>query len=135
MSKPTSISRARQKALGNLSPFEFKDELINLAQEAEREDTAQFLNAGLGNLNWICTTPRDAFGTLLRFGLEESRRDVSLPVPDRMLRCSERIVHEFIAQEMCAGRPPEGKFDLFAVDMRKPIRRSADILGKRPKPT
>ena len=28
------------------------------------------------------------------------------PVPDRMLRCTERIVHEYLAQEMCAGRCP-----------------------------
>jgi aspartate 4-decarboxylase len=38
------------------------------------------------------------------------------PVPDRMLRCTERIVHEYLVQEMCAGKPPAGKFDLFAVE-------------------
>ena len=38
------------------------------------------------------------------------------PVPDRMLRCTERIVHEFLVQEMCAGRPPAGRFDIFAVE-------------------
>ena len=61
------------------SAVQFKDELIKLAQSAERAGTAQFLNAGRGNPNWICTTPRDAFATLLRFGLEESRRGVSRP--------------------------------------------------------
>jgi aspartate 4-decarboxylase len=180
MPKPHSVSRARQKALLKLSPFELKDELIKLAEEAERDDVAQFLNAGRGNPNWICTTPRDAFGTLLRFGLEESRRTIDLPdlglqiaktrglamrfeiflktnskapgikllrdtwqwglqklkfdpdtfayelaqgiigdlypVPDRMLRCCERIVHEFIAREMCNSRPPKGRYDLFAVE-------------------
>jgi aspartate 4-decarboxylase len=180
MSNPSSVPRARQKALLKLSPFELKDELIKLARDAERDDIAQFLNAGRGNPNWICTTPRDAFGTLLRFGLEESRRGVSLPdlgrkiakspgiarrfvqflganpkapgikllrdtwrlgvgelkfdpvafahelaegiigdmypVPDRMLRCCERIVYEFLVKEMCADRPPKGKFDLFAVE-------------------
>jgi aspartate 4-decarboxylase len=137
------------------------------------------LNAGRGNPNWVCTTPREAFGTLLRFGIEETRRGVSVPdlgrmpekagiatrfaafldanptapgakllrdsfdygvntlkldpdtfahelaegiigdmypVPDRMLRCTERIVHEYLAQEMCGGRPPAGRFDLFAVE-------------------
>lgn len=180
MPKPTSTSRARQKALLKLSPFELKDELIKLAEGAERDSAAQFLNAGRGNPNWICTTPRDAFGTLLRFGLEESRRGVNIPdlgrqiarshgltgrfeeflkqnpkapgikllretwdygikklkfnseafayelaqgiigdmypVPDRMLRCCERIVHEFLNLEMCDGRPPAGRFDLFAVE-------------------
>lgn len=38
------------------------------------------------------------------------------PVPDRMLVHCERIVHEFLAKEMCNGRPPSGKFDLFAVE-------------------
>jgi aspartate 4-decarboxylase len=180
MTKRASTTRAHQKALLKLSPFELKDELIKLAQVAERDQTAQFLNAGRGNPNWICTTPRDAFGTLLHFGLEESRRGVSIPdlgrqiakrpglgqrfeeflkansnapgikllretweygigklkfdadafayelaqgiigdlypVPDRMLRHCERIVHEYLDQEMCDKRPPAGKFDIFAVE-------------------
>ena len=33
------------------------------------------------------------------------------PVPGRMLRCCERIVHEFLGKEMCDSRPPAGKFD------------------------
>jgi aspartate 4-decarboxylase len=180
MPKKASTARAHQKALLKLSPFELKDELIKLARVAERDDVARFLDAGRGNPNWICTTPRDAFGTLLRFGLEESRRGVPIPdagrqiaktpglaarfedflksnpkapgikllrdtwdwgvkklkfdpeafayelgqgiigdlypVPGRMLRCCERIVHEFLAREMCDGRPPAGKFDIFAVE-------------------
>src|SRR4051812_32687386 len=79
MPKPSSTPRAHQKALLKLSPFELKDELIKLAEIVERDQTAQFLNAGRGNPNWICTTPRDAFGTLLRFGLEESRRGINIP--------------------------------------------------------
>jgi len=178
-SKP-STSRAEQRELLKLSPFELKDKLIALAAEGERESNLQLLNAGRGNPNWICTTPREAFGTLLRFGIEESRRGLDIipdagrmpqksgiagrfaafltthqdapgakllrasfeygvktlgfdadafvheltegiigcmyPVPDRMLRCTERIVHEFIAQELCAGKPPAGRFDLFAVE-------------------
>jgi len=38
------------------------------------------------------------------------------PVPDRMLSMSERIVHKYLEQEMCAGSPPSGKFDLFATE-------------------
>ncbi|MGC4071477.1 MAG: hypothetical protein QM760_02950 [Nibricoccus sp.] len=174
MAKKTSVSRAHQKALLKLSPFELKDELIKLAEVAEREQIAQFLNAGRGNPNWICTTPRDAFGTLLRFGIEESRRGVGAipdlgrqiakspglakrfeeflaanndapgikllretwnfglktlkfdadafayelaqgiigdmyPVPDRMLRCCERIVHAYLDKEMCGNKPPARK--------------------------
>jgi aspartate 4-decarboxylase len=177
--KKTSIGRAEQKALLKLSPFELKDKLISLAAETEREGDIQMLNAGRGNPNWLCTTPREAFGTLLRFGIEETRRGIDLPdlgrmpqklglakrfndfldrnknapgahllrdafqygvktlkfdadtyaheltegiigcmypVPDRMLRCTERIVHEFLAQEMCGGKMPPGQFDLFAVE-------------------
>jgi aspartate 4-decarboxylase len=177
--KKFSTSRAEQKELLKLSPFELKDKLISLADESERESDAQMLNAGRGNPNWICTTPREAFGTLLRFGIEESRRGISIPdagrmpekkgiagrfdafldankaapgakllrdsfdygvktlkfdpdafvhefaegiigcmypVPDRMARCNERIVHEFLIQEMCAGKPPAGRFDIFAVE-------------------
>ena len=31
------------------------------------------------------------------------------PMPDRMLNCSETIVHKYLAEEMCAGQPPKGK--------------------------
>jgi len=173
MTKKSSTTRAHQKALLKLSPFELKDELIQLAKVAERDDVARFLDAGRGNPNWICTTPRDAFGTLLRFGLQESRRDTTIPdagrqialtpglarrfeaflndnpkapgikllhdtweygikklkfnpdafayelaqgiigdlcpVPGRMLRCCEAIVHEFLVREMSDRRPPAGK--------------------------
>lgn len=177
---PATTTRAHQKALLKLSPFELKDELIDLAEDAERDEIAKFLNAGRGNPNWVCTTAREAFGTLLRFGIEEARRGVNIPdlgkkissepgiakryeqflennlkapgikllretwsyavndlkldpdgfayelaegimgdmypVPDRMLKCCERIVHEYLAQEMCNGRAPKGKYDLFAVE-------------------
>ncbi|MCG3113778.1 MAG: bifunctional aspartate transaminase/aspartate 4-decarboxylase [Candidatus Manganitrophus sp. SB1] len=177
-SNPTA-SRAEQRALLKLSPFELKDTLISLAAENEKESDIQMLNAGRGNPNWLCTTPREAFGTLLQFGIEESRREIDLPdagrmpqkkgaatrfasflethkdapgatllsdafnhgiktlkfdpdtfahelsegiigcmypVPDRMLRCTERIVHEYLVRELCAGKPPAGRYDLFAVE-------------------
>src|SRR5512136_2243602 len=79
-----STGRAEQKALLKLSPFELKDKLISLATVTERESDAQMLNAGRGNPNWLCTTPREAFGTLLRFGIEESRRNINIPDAGRM---------------------------------------------------
>jgi len=179
MNRRSRTTRAEQRALLALSPFELKDKLIGLAQTGTRRSTAQFLNAGRGNPNWICTTPREAFATLLQFALHESKRvwdapDLGgmpervgiakrfsafldrnnkaagakllrdaiaygvnklnfdsdafvheladgitgdmYPVPDRMLVCAERIVHQYLLQEMCAGRSPKGKFDLFAVE-------------------
>jgi aspartate 4-decarboxylase len=38
------------------------------------------------------------------------------PVPDRMLRCVEKIVHAYLVKEMCAGKAPESRFDLFATE-------------------
>lgn len=38
------------------------------------------------------------------------------PSPDRMLVHAESIVHEYLIQEMSGGKPPSGKFDLFAVE-------------------
>ncbi len=36
------------------------------------------------------------------------------PVPDRMLRGAEKVVHEYIVREL--GAPPSGRYDLFAVE-------------------
>lgn len=39
------------------------------------------------------------------------------PVPVRMLRGCEKIVHDYLIQEMCAGKPSHsGRYDLFAVE-------------------
>lgn len=38
------------------------------------------------------------------------------PVPDRMLKHAEAIVHDYLMQEMCNNQPPKGKYDLFAVE-------------------
>ncbi|WP_233609901.1 aspartate 4-decarboxylase [Corallococcus sp. AB049A] len=169
------------RELRKLSPFELKDELLQVADEAVRTREAVMLNAGRGNPNWIATTPREAFFLLGQFALAESRRawDVpgvglggmprspgiarrlhdfldasddepavqllrgalthgehtlgfhpdrfvweltdavigdNYPVPDRMLPHAERIVQEYLARELFAGRPPSGRFDLFAVE-------------------
>ncbi len=38
------------------------------------------------------------------------------PVPDRMLTCSETIVHKYLEQELCGGNLSPGKFELFATE-------------------
>jgi aspartate 4-decarboxylase len=38
------------------------------------------------------------------------------PVPDRILKHNERIVHAYLDQEMCGNKPPRGHFDIFAVE-------------------
>jgi aspartate 4-decarboxylase len=175
-----SITRARQRELEELSPFELKDALIKLAGENSEQNATAMLNAGRGNPNWIATEPREAFFLLGRFGLAEARlawdewegiggmpakpgiseRYVAFlaehrhepgadllrksldyatdtlglaadafvheladgvigdnyPVPDRMLRCAEKIVHQYLVKEMCGGEPPKQPYDLFATE-------------------
>lgn len=168
-----------EKIYGKISPFEFKNKLINLA-EGQREKSAHtLLDAGRGNPNWTAATPREAFFMFGMFAVEETRRvwndgdlagmpqkdgiykrlcdylekhedmhgvallkDIieygvkregfdadawvfeladaiigdNYPVPDRMLIHSEKIVHEYLVQELCYNKPPVGKFNIFAVE-------------------
>lgn len=63
-----------EKVYGKISPFEFKNKLINLA-EGQREKSAHtLLDAGRGNPNWTAATPREAFFTFGMFAVEETRR-------------------------------------------------------------
>ena len=62
-----------------LSPFEIKDELINLAKKTSRVTQSAFLNAGRGNPNWIATTPREGFFLLGQFAVTESKRVMEHP--------------------------------------------------------
>lgn len=174
-------SKAREKTLEALSPFEIKNELIALAEEGAKKQTHIMLNAGRGNPNWIATVPREAFFTFGTFALNECRRNMNepegmagivqdktgiakrfesflkankkapgvgllkstyqygvkqhkfnadgwvremveacigfnYPVPDRMLKHMEAIVHDYLVQEMCANKAPKVNYDLFAVE-------------------
>ena len=40
----------------------------------------------------------------------------SYPVPDRMLVHCEQVVRDYLVKELCNGRPPRGRYDLFAVE-------------------
>lgn len=52
-----------------LSPFELKDQLIKLADEAFK---GEVLNAGRGNPNFLATLPRRVFNLIGKFAIEES---------------------------------------------------------------
>lgn len=54
---------------GKISPFEFKDKLIEVAKKNRKT----ILDAGRGNPNWIATTPREAFFTFGQFAISESK--------------------------------------------------------------
>jgi aspartate 4-decarboxylase len=62
-----------------LSPFEIKDELINLAKSNSKRTQTAFLNAGRGNPNWVATTPREGFFLLGQFAITESKRVMEHP--------------------------------------------------------
>lgn len=72
------VTREYEKKMSEISPFELKNILIELADESARKSTHIMLNAGRGNPNWIATTPREAFFLLGQFGLEECRRETKL---------------------------------------------------------
>lgn len=54
------------------SPFEFKNELIRLA-EGKKKSARIMLDAGRGNPNWLAATPREAFFLLGQFAVQECR--------------------------------------------------------------
>lgn len=60
-------------ALEKLSPFEIKDQLIQLAKRDGMKATHIFLNAGRGNPNWIATKAREAFFLLGQFAITEAK--------------------------------------------------------------
>lgn len=66
------------KKFETLSPFEIKNELIELAKTTSRKSQSAFLNAGRGNPNWISTTPREGFFLLGQFAITESKRVMEL---------------------------------------------------------
>lgn len=78
MNKNNPLNPEHERELSALSPFEIKNELIELAQSDARKSTRQFLNAGRGNPNWIATAPREAFFLLGRWALAECRLGMTM---------------------------------------------------------
>lgn len=168
-----------ERIYGKISPFELKNNLINLAEESKEKGAHSLLNAGRGNPNWTAATPREAFFTFGLFATLETRRvwndndlagmpeksgitkrfknfikvnssypgiqlldniiDYGIkikgfdqddwvyeltdgiigdnyPQPDRMLTHVEKVVHDYLIQELCYKTSLEGKFNLFAVE-------------------
>ncbi len=164
---------------GKISPFEFKDKLINLAKNNAKEKNISILDAGRGNPNWTAASPREAFFTFGQFAVNETRLTWDLgdlagmpqkkgitdrfykyieenknlpgskilkniidyginelkfnsddfiyeltdaiigdnyPVPDRMLPHIEKIVHNYLLQEMKYDTNGGGRLNIFAVE-------------------
>ena len=62
-----------------MSPFEFKNVLINLAETSAKKKKKQMLNAGRGNPNFLNTTAREAFSYLNLFATETASRRTKTP--------------------------------------------------------
>jgi aspartate 4-decarboxylase len=65
------MEKSEEQKLSQLSPFEVKNKLIELAQ---KNHDYSMINAGRGNPNWVATKPRDAFFQLGLFAMEEAKR-------------------------------------------------------------
>ena len=69
--KKIHVTTENEKKMSEISPFELKNILIELADESARKSTHIMLNAGRGNPNWISTVPREALCLLVLLSLYE----------------------------------------------------------------
>ncbi len=67
-------TRNFEKELAQMSPFEIKNRLIEMAGKEARRSTDTLLNAGRGNPNWLLSFPRKAFFMLGQFAMQEADR-------------------------------------------------------------
>ena len=74
------ITREYEKKMSEISPFELKNILIDLADESARKSTHIMLNAGRGNPNWIRLYPAKPFSC------SASSDWKNAPVPPNMAR-------------------------------------------------
>ena len=65
------------------------------------------------------TTAAESSALILKARVHELTDGVigdQYPVPVRMLKLVERVVHDYLCQEICGEKPPRGRYDLFAVE-------------------
>ena len=102
-----SFSNEYEKELEKMSPFEIKNQLIEMAKEDAKKSTHTFLNAGRGNPNWIATFPRKAFFLLGEWALQECLRVANdqvgiASIPSRQ-NISDRFKQFISSQKNCRG--------------------------------
>lgn len=175
--KEAGIDGLNWKALGEESPFEIKNLLIERAQKACQSKGCTYLNAGRGNPDFLNTTARLGFALLLQFAVQEAvgktpdvgyrvaqkglaqrlsaftqsnqgqpggaflhaavayaLNELSMdpdqaafelvdsiqgdfyPDPPRIYPVTEAIVNKYLARVVFSGKPPKGKFRLFATE-------------------
>ncbi|MBR9647130.1 aspartate 4-decarboxylase [Clostridium tyrobutyricum] len=62
-----------EKIYNNMSPFELRNSLKQLAEDESKKSTNILLDAGRGNPNWTSASPREAFFTFGQFAVGETR--------------------------------------------------------------
>jgi len=90
-----------------------------IAKRFERYAAANFAASGVDFLKRAVKYATGTFGFDSDAFLHELVDGIigdQYPSPDRMLVHAERVVHEYLIQEMGGGNRPPGKFDLFAVE-------------------
>ena len=100
--KKIHVTREYEKKMSEISPFELKNILIELADESARKSTHIMLNAGRGNPNWISTVPREAFYLLGQFALEECQRETELADEMGSQPQKDRVSLRTVSKETCA---------------------------------
>ncbi|MBE6054070.1 MAG: aspartate 4-decarboxylase [Clostridium sartagoforme] len=85
-----------KKLYGRISPFEFKDNLISLANLNKEKFNGTVLDAGRGNPNWTSSTPRQAFFTLGQFAVLECQRTLCIENLAGMLK-KDGIYNRFLS--------------------------------------
>ena len=70
------ISKKMKEYL-QMSPFELKNVLIDMAEASAKKNKINFLNAGRGNPNFLNTTVREGFSHLNMFAAQESGKRIS----------------------------------------------------------
>lgn len=73
------INSPIDRELSNLSPFELKGKIIEMANEKVKKAANTLLNAGRGNPNWVASAPRSAFFAFGQFAMTECARTFSMP--------------------------------------------------------
>ena len=76
--KKIHVTREYEKKMSEISPFELKNILIELADESARKSTHIMLNAGRVIPILIRTCPWEAFFLLGLFALEDCQRETEL---------------------------------------------------------
>jgi len=107
------MSMKERKAYTSLSPFEFKDVLIDTAisacaKELKAGKECCVLNAGRGNPNFLNTTAREAFSHLNSFATELAGKDG--PTPNLGLRPEKAGIAKKLEKyldEKCRGNAAE----------------------------